>query len=280
MNFDPSIPWSGTVPIKSLVPNPDQPRKWFDEAALDLTAESLASLQVQPVLVIPHTNGDGRVKWMIVDGERRWRALVKLKQTEILVCYRPGITHENLHATSFAANFCRAGHTHAETGAAIDKELRAGRSVRQIAALTGRSDQWVLNEHKLLKLHPELLARMDPPTPKTERLPMKLALLLADLKPFDQLGRYQRIREMPAADAFHKLRMSTGVSHKTRRTPVEDADYLGGKCAMAIKSLDAIATVPLPMLKRLREAGHMEELLSKLDAVAAALDRAGRSLRT
>lgn len=273
--FDITKPWSGHVPHASVVPNPEQPRKWFDEDQLEMTKESLKALQVQPVLVIPFTDRKRpHVAWMIVDGERRWRGLGKLKEKEILVCYRPGITQENLHSTSFAANFCRAGHTHAETAAAIERERGGGRTYHEIARMVGRTEQWVRNEHKLLKLHPELLALMDPPTPKNEKLATQLALLLADLPPFDQLTKYAKVKELSKSDAFHKLRTSAGVSHTAQRSPATDAKYLLGKCEAAERALTAVATVPLPMLNRLGE-DHLPEVLAAINRAEAAL-RAAR----
>lgn len=58
--------------IKTAVisPNPDQPRKQFDEAALEELSLSIREHGViQPIIVAPHKNG-----FSIVAGERRWRA--------------------------------------------------------------------------------------------------------------------------------------------------------------------------------------------------------------
>ena len=58
--------------IKTAVisPNPDQPRKHFDETALEELSLSIREHGViQPIIVVPHKNG-----FSIVAGERRWRA--------------------------------------------------------------------------------------------------------------------------------------------------------------------------------------------------------------
>lgn len=58
------------LPLDQVIPNPDQPRTDFSEEALTELAESLRRHGViQPVAV---TRRDD--KWMIVAGERRWRA--------------------------------------------------------------------------------------------------------------------------------------------------------------------------------------------------------------
>ena len=59
------------LPVDSVIPNPDQPRKRFDNEKLKELAESIRENgQLQPIKVRPA--GDGR--YMIIFGERRWRA--------------------------------------------------------------------------------------------------------------------------------------------------------------------------------------------------------------
>ena len=60
-----------TVSINDIEPNRNQPRKDFDEAALSELADSIAKHGlIQPIVVKPTTNG----RYMIIAGERRWRA--------------------------------------------------------------------------------------------------------------------------------------------------------------------------------------------------------------
>ncbi len=59
-----------TIDIATIRPNPEQPRKHFDEAALAELADSIAQHGIlQPILV--RADGDG---FVIIAGERRWRA--------------------------------------------------------------------------------------------------------------------------------------------------------------------------------------------------------------
>lgn len=60
-----------TLNINDIEPNRNQPRKDFDEAALAELADSIAKHGlIQPIVVKPTTNG----RYMIIAGERRWRA--------------------------------------------------------------------------------------------------------------------------------------------------------------------------------------------------------------
>lgn len=61
----------GEIAVTSIFPNPDQPRKHFDEEALGELADSVRVLGViQPVTVRPQSDG----RYIIISGERRWRA--------------------------------------------------------------------------------------------------------------------------------------------------------------------------------------------------------------
>ena len=58
------------IQLAKIIADPDQPRRAFDEAALDELAASIREHGIlQPIVVVP--KGDG---YMIVAGERRWRA--------------------------------------------------------------------------------------------------------------------------------------------------------------------------------------------------------------
>ncbi|MBR4072396.1 MAG: ParB/RepB/Spo0J family partition protein [Clostridia bacterium] len=60
-----------TVRLNDIEPNKDQPRKDFDETALNELAESIAKHGLlQPIIVRPLSNGN----YQIIAGERRWRA--------------------------------------------------------------------------------------------------------------------------------------------------------------------------------------------------------------
>ena len=60
------------LPLGEITPNPDQPRKHFDQTALDeLTASVRDKGVLQPVIAMKNPNGSG---FLLIAGERRWRA--------------------------------------------------------------------------------------------------------------------------------------------------------------------------------------------------------------
>ncbi|HEX4695365.1 ParB/RepB/Spo0J family partition protein [Sphingomonas sp.] len=72
------------MPVGALTPQPGQPRRTFDDSALEELAQSIAARGVlQPILVRPH----GR-NYQIVAGERRWRAAQRARLHEVPVIVR------------------------------------------------------------------------------------------------------------------------------------------------------------------------------------------------
>lgn len=76
-----------TLPLDVIVASEDQPRKFFDEDALQELADSIRQKGlIQPILVRPAPERDGLYE--IVAGERRWRASQRAKLHEVPVVIR------------------------------------------------------------------------------------------------------------------------------------------------------------------------------------------------
>ncbi len=85
-NVAPNMNQDNRVPIESLSRNPDQPRRRFDEEAMEELARSIAEKGVlQPIIVRPIPGGGG---YQIVAGERRWRAAQRAGLHEVPVVAR------------------------------------------------------------------------------------------------------------------------------------------------------------------------------------------------
>lgn len=91
------------LPVSSIEPHPDQPRRHFDDAALDELAASIAARGViQPVIVRPL--GQGR--FQLVAGERRWRASQRAQVHEIPALVRT-LTEREVMALALIENLQR-----------------------------------------------------------------------------------------------------------------------------------------------------------------------------
>lgn len=91
------------IEIADIIPNPAQPRKQFDEEALDELADSIRQLGVIQPVTVKKTN-DG--KYVIISGERRWRA-ARRADLKTLPAYIREVDDENLYAMSLVENIQR-----------------------------------------------------------------------------------------------------------------------------------------------------------------------------
>ena len=67
---------NSTLPLREIEPDPEQPRKRFDDDALNQLADSITENGLlQPIAVRPKKVGPG---YIIIAGERRWRAALAL----------------------------------------------------------------------------------------------------------------------------------------------------------------------------------------------------------
>lgn len=138
--------------IGLLDPNPDQPRKAFDETALDELAQSIKSLGLlQPILAYAE-NG----RYRIIAGERRFRAAMKagLKQVPVLVRTLP--QHEIILA-ALMENLQREDLNAMEAAQAVRQLMDEGNLTQEEAAKQlGKSRPALANLLRLLQLTPEV----------------------------------------------------------------------------------------------------------------------------
>jgi ParB family chromosome partitioning protein len=146
------------VAVELIRPNPAQPRKRFDDDALNALAESLAERGVlQPVLVRPRPGGS----YELVAGERRWRAarLAGLETMPALVQHRED---EASLEVALIENMAREDLNPVEAAravAALVEEL--GLTREEVGRRVGRSRVAISNLLRLLDLPDEALALVE-----------------------------------------------------------------------------------------------------------------------
>jgi ParB family chromosome partitioning protein len=142
------------IPIDQLSPNPQQPRHQFDDDAL---AELAASIRrhgvLQPVLV----SEDGPQRFILVTGERRWRAAQMIGLETIPAVIRERLESADQLELALVENLQRRDLTPLEEARAFD-HLRSslGLSQAEIAARVGMDRSTVANSLRLLKLPEEV----------------------------------------------------------------------------------------------------------------------------
>lgn len=143
------------IPIASIEPHPGQPRRTFDDAALDELAASIRSRGViQPIVVRPHGH-----RFQIVAGERRWRASQRARLHDIPAIVRDFTDEETLEI-ALIENIQRADLNAIEEASAYGRLLKDyGHSQEELAKLVNKSRSHVANLLRLLDL-PESVQAM------------------------------------------------------------------------------------------------------------------------
>lgn len=136
------------LPLASIEPNPDQPRKNFTEDALETLMESIKTFGiVQPIVV--RKNGD---KYQIVAGERRYRAASAL-QLEMVPVIIKDYSTEEVTEIALVENLQRQDLDPIEEAFAYQRLVDTFKQTQDlIATRVGRSRSHVANMMRLLKL--------------------------------------------------------------------------------------------------------------------------------
>ncbi len=138
-----------SLPIEFLNPNPDQPRRHFNEDALAELADSIeARGMLQPILVRPV----GPDNYEIVAGERRWRAAQRAQLHEVPVVIRT-LTDEETAEIALIENVQRVDLNAVEEAQAYQRlSEHYGRTQEEIARAVGKSRSHIANIMRLLAL--------------------------------------------------------------------------------------------------------------------------------
>ena len=145
------------IPVGAIRPNPLQPRQAFDETALESLAASIRSYGViQPVAVM--RRGD---EWVLVAGERRWRAAQRAGLAEV-PALEVSLSDQELLAYALVENLQRENLNPVEEARAYDALIqRFGLTQEEVAERVGRSRSAVANALRLLTLQDIYLADLE-----------------------------------------------------------------------------------------------------------------------
>lgn len=143
------------LPLASIKPLPGNPRKFFDEAALEELAASIATRGViQPIIVRPHPEGDG---YQLVAGERRWRAAQKARLHEIPALVR-ALSDREVMALALIENLQREDLNPVEEARAYHRLAEEeGMIQADIARMVEKSRSHVANMMRLMALPDDVL---------------------------------------------------------------------------------------------------------------------------
>ena len=138
-----------TLPLREIEPDPGQPRKTFDDETLaELSASIAEHGLLQPIAVRPKPSGG----YLIVAGERRWRASRMAGLTEVPVIVKD-VTDEQAMELALVENLQREDLDPVEEAAGIRELMtRCDLTQEQAARKLGKSRSALANSLRLLNL--------------------------------------------------------------------------------------------------------------------------------
>jgi ParB family chromosome partitioning protein len=277
--------------IDQIMPNPDQPRKFFDEDAhRELTASIKENGLLQPV-VVRVVEGE-EVPHMIVAGERRWRACKEAGLTVVPVRILDDIDEEKAFVLSISENVNRADMTIMEEAGAYADLVALGWKPESIAKTFGKTKTHIEWRLGLLTLRPEVAEWVN-----EGKIKPNLSWHIAQLSPGNQMvaaTRYLRgdfDTEADATNFAQGLKMAEQqTSLVSEKEPtVEEKEKRQKAKAKTTDKLGKVEEVVMPLLEELTKA-KPEELadilgtdlgryVRKIDRLASQVTLARRILR-
>lgn len=218
-----SAPTSGlaSLPVSRIEPHPEQPRRRFDEAALDELAASISQRGViQPVIVTPH--GEGRYR--LVAGERRWRAAQKAQLHEIPAIIRE-LSDREITALALIENLQREDLNPIEEARAYHTLANRDHLTQaEIASMVDKSRSHIANLQRLLVLPQDVLDLVE-----DEKLSMGHARALIGNQDASEIAHAAVAKSLSVREVEKMVRVRTRGTTEPRRAraqrdPAEDAD--------------------------------------------------------
>ncbi len=140
---------ASTLSINEIIPNKEQPRKTFDQGALEELADSIRQHGVlQPLLVRPMTTGG----YQLVAGERRWRAsrLAGLKEVPVII---KDLSDTEAMEIAIIENLQREDLNPIEEAEGLQALIdKCGFTQEEVAVSVGKSRPAITNSLRLLHL--------------------------------------------------------------------------------------------------------------------------------
>ncbi len=136
------------VRVADCIANPTQPRTTFDATALEELADSIRTLGlIQPITV--RKQGD---KYLIISGERRWRA-AQMAELETIPAYIRNVDDQNLHAMALVENIQRQDLNAIEIALGMRRLIEeCGLTQDSLAEKVGKRRSTIANYMRLLRL--------------------------------------------------------------------------------------------------------------------------------
>ena len=179
------------IAIEEIRPNPYQPRKEFDQTALNELADSIRTHGIfTPLLVRKSVSG-----YDLITGERRLRA-AKIAGLKVVPAISVDFTEEQMMEIAILENVQREDLNAIEEAAAYDSLVKKlGYTQEKLAERVGKSREYCANIMRLLKLPSEV-----------QKLVVDKRLAMGHVRPL--LGLKDETEMLDAAEKILKEKMS------------------------------------------------------------------------
>lgn len=223
------------LPIETIQPNPDQPRRTFGEEELAELADSIRERGIlQPILVRPSPGQAG--EYQIIAGERRWRAAQRAGLHALPALVRD-LGDQEVMEVALIENIQRADLNALEEARAYDSlAQRFDTGAEAIAKVVGKSRSHVANTLRLMRLPGSVQAHLEAgrlsagharallDLPGAEGLAERIIKQGLNVRQTEALARTAREVAKPAAGPS---RSAKGKNPDTRALEVDLEDELG-----------------------------------------------------
>ena len=174
------------IELSKIQPNPEQPRSVFEQEALDELAASIRTLGVIQPITLKEIESD---KYMIISGERRYRASLAAGLTSIPAYIRTA-EDDNVVEMALIENIQREDLNSIEIALAYQKLIdNYGLTQEKLSERIGKKRTTIANYLRLLKLPAEIQVGL-----KDKRIDMGHATALIPVDdPEVQLALYEQI---------------------------------------------------------------------------------------
>ena len=176
------------IAITQIEPNPDQPRREFDEAALQELAESIKAMGIIAPITLRQVSDN---RYQIIAGERRWRAS-QIAGLTTIPAYIRTVEDENVMEMALVENIQREDLNAIEIALAYQHLAETtGMTQARISERVGKSRAAVTNYMRLLKLPAQVQMAL-----KDKEIDMGHArALLALESPSQQLKLFKEVQK-------------------------------------------------------------------------------------
>lgn len=224
------------VSVERIHPDPKQPRRFFDETALNNLASSIKKEGLlQPILVSKEEDG----AYKIIAGERRWRAVQKLgwPRIPVLLKKKPKQTDQKM-VLALVENLQRQDLNPIEEAYAFQFLLKEnGWSQQKLAETMGKDRSSIANTLRLLNLHPEVQKLLS-----KNKISLSIAKLLLQEKSLEKqtiLAKKSAQTGWTVRDLEKRLQSSCIKNKKVTETPYwlrEVCTALSRKWGLAVQT--------------------------------------------